>query len=128
MKLLLLISLATLLLSLGGCTGMGRDPAIVGRRTTWFERTDPERFFAQERRRGLIYFIGIYDPQLKAKSPAPGVPPGQAQLANIPIWFVPSGSIADPAENRRFLEAARQFALRYNPLVVAYLRRPPPHA
>lgn len=99
------------------------DPAIIGRSAKWYKETNPQRFFEQERQRGLIYVIGIYDPKLGAeKSPVPGISRQDAHHLFYRTWFVPAHFYADPELNKRFLNAARNFAERYNPIVVQYLK------
>jgi hypothetical protein len=111
-----------LILGLVGVNGCSKDPAIVGRSTAWFRTIDPNVFFRSERNRGLIYFIGIYDPSAGANSPVPGVSRQDPYFLPYNTWFVPANSIADPKLNQEFLEAAKEFAERYNPLVLRYLK------
>ncbi len=125
MRHLTLLCAGVSLLLLGGCGVLPNDPTIVGRSEGWYKHTDPAAFFAHEQQGGRVYFIGIYDPAAGAESPAPGIRRDDRSYRVAQTWFVPSHSIPDPERNRRFVDAAREFARRYNPLVLAYLKQHP---
>ena len=125
MKNLALLCVGVGTLFLGGCGILPNDPGIVGRSERWYRHTDPAAFFAHEQSRDRVYFVGIYDPAAGADSPVPGVRRKDPAYRVARTWFVPSNSIPDPERNRRFVEAAREFARRYNPLVLAYLKQQP---
>ncbi len=120
--------LALLLCAVLGLPCLGRgdllpiEASVAGRSERWFRRTDPARFFAGEERRGRIYFIGIYDPVAGAGSPAPGISRHDPSFRVARTVFVPRGNTLSPERDRRFVEAAREFARRYNPLVLAYFK------
>ena len=111
------------------CLGRGDvlplDAAVAGRSERWFRRTDPARFFASEAGRGRVYFIGVYDPADGTDSPAPGISRRDPGFRVSRTVFVPRGNTLSPARNQRFEASVREFARRYNPLVLAYLKGHP---
>ncbi len=112
------------LLFLEGCV-LPNDPAVAERSERWYRRTDPAAFFAREQARGRVYFVGIFDPALGQDSPVPGISHKDPAFRVARTWFVPTEADLNPARNRRFEASAREFARRYNPLVLAYLKGHP---
>ncbi len=125
MKSLALLCACAVLLLLGGCGVLPKDdPAVIARSERWFRRTDPAAFFVNEQRHGRVYFIGFYESSEEADSPAPGVSRNDPAYRVSLTWFVlPDNS--SPRRHERFEASAREFARRYNPLVLAYLRQHP---
>ena len=111
------------------CSGRGdvlrTEPAVIEHSERWFRRTDPVRFFAKEERHGRIFFIGIYDPAAGGDSPAPGISRRDPAFRVSRTVFVPRGNTLNPDKDRRFEASVREFARRYNPLVLAYFKGHP---
>ncbi len=101
------------------------EPALIEHSERWFRYTNPVRFFAKEKRHGRIFFIGIYDPAAGDDSPAPGVSRRDPAFRVSRTVFVLRGNSLNPDKNRRYEASAREFARRYNPLVLAYLKQHP---
>ena len=101
------------------------EPALIDHSERWFRRTDPAKFFAKELRRGRVFFIGIYDPAAGADSPAPGIARRDPAFRLSRTVFVPRGNSLNPERDRRFVAAVREFARRYNPLVLTYFEGRP---
>jgi len=109
------ITCAFLLVFLGGCV-YPNDPGNVGKSAGWYRKTNPEMFFKSERDRGLIYFIGIHDfSKSNGKSVIPGISMQDLVFTKDRTWFTAFG---DP----QFTYAYTDFAGRYNPLVLRYLK------
>lgn len=115
-----------LLLLWMGCFAYSGEPEFIGRRIEWFEKTDPQRFFDKERKRGLIYFISFYDSKLGAEGPVPGISKNDPQFDISRTWFVPTYpnylNKNDLALDTQYREAVKRFAEKYNPLVLEYLK------
>ncbi len=124
MKRLAFLAAVAGLSCLGGCL-LPNDPTVVGRSAWWFRHTNPAKFFAGEESHGRVYFIGIYDPADGEDSPVPGVARNDPAYRVSRTWFLPLGNTLSPARDQRYVASAREFARRYNPLVLAYFRQHP---
>jgi len=109
-----------------GCSTYPGDPAFIGRRIEWFERTDPHVFFEKERKRGVVYFISFYDSQLKGNGSVPGISRNDPYFDLYRTWLVPSNpdylDKHDPTLDAQYKFAVERFAETYNPIVLKYLR------
>ena len=120
-----LLAVSMGLLTLVGCVLPKDDPALAGRSAYWYRHTDPAAFFAHERSRGRVYFLGVFDPARGQDSPAPGIARRDPAFRVARTWFVPTGQFVNPDRSAAYDTAVRRFAERYNPLVLAYLYEHP---